>query len=421
VNIGHFTRPSAAIRMLFILYGVAIAAFFPFFALFLWKRGLDYYQIGFVIAVMSLARIAANPVWGHLADARLGRRTVVQLETIAAALAALALFGAGRRFAWLLVASALFAALAGAVGPNVDAMALVHLGEGRMHRYGSIRAWESLSYAVATLALGFVLYATDVQWMLIAYAAVSVLLLAWTFTLLRDQPDDLGGHGRFGAAGAALRSSSRFRMFLASSLFVWVGFAAAWNFIPLRIQGQGGDARLVGLGLALGGASEVGMMLLSPHAAKRFGLRTVYVGGACIYATGFLVWGLMSSPLLISLSSVFEGLGFGLLFTSGVVIVGKLLPRSLYSSGQSIAGMVAFGVGSIIGGELGGLLYKAFGPVTTYVASSATAFVGAVLAHLALDTPQLSSPATEEPETDLQAEPEIQPGIGLQAEPGIAP
>ncbi|MEW6060018.1 MAG: MFS transporter [Actinomycetota bacterium] len=405
---GRLARPSASIHVLFVLYGVAIAAFYPFFTLFLRDRGLDYDQIGFVIAAMAFARIAANPVWGHLADARLGRRTVVQVETVAAALAAVALFGAGRRFAWLVIASALFAGLAGALGPNVDAMALAHLGESRMHRYGGIRAWESLSYAVATLALGFVLDATGVEWMLLVYAAVSVFVLAWTFTLLRDPPP-FGDHGRFGAAGAAIRASSRFRKYLASSLFVWIGFAAAWNFLALRIEDQGGDPRLVGLGLALGGASEVGTMLLSSRAARRFGLRAVYVSGACVYAMGFLVWGLLSSPLLISLVSVLEGLGFGLLFTSSVVIVGKLLPKSLYSSGQSITGMVAFGIASIIGGQLGGLVYEAFGSATTYVVSSAVAFVGAFLAYIALDTPLLTSPATEEPE------------IGLIPEPGIVP
>ncbi|HEX7463422.1 MAG TPA: MFS transporter [Actinomycetota bacterium] len=409
MSIGRLVRPSAAIHVLFVLYGVAIAAFYPFFTLFLRERGLDPLEIGLVIAAMALARIVANPVWGHLADARLGRRTVVQIEILAAALAAVALFGADEQLSWLVIASALFAALAGALGPNVDAMALAHLGESQMHRYGSIRAWESLSYAIATLALGFVLYATGVQWMLLAYAAVSLVVLAWTFTLLPDRPHALEDHGRLGAAGAALRSSPRFRKFLASSLLIWIGFAAAWNFLALRIQDQGGDPRLVGLGLALGGASEVPMMLYSSRAARRFGLRAVYVGGACVYATGFLVWGLISNPLFISLASVFEGLGYGLLFTSGVVIVGKLLPRSLYSSGQSIAGMVAFGVASIVGAGLGGWLYWTLGSVTAYVASSAVAFVGAFLAYLALDTPLLSSPAMEEPE------------IGLAPEPGIVP
>ena len=150
-------RPSVAVHGLFILFGAVIAAFIPFYTLFLRERGLTLEEIGLAIAVMALARIVMNPVWGHLADTRYGRRSILQVGTVLAAVAALALFGAGRNEVALLATSALFAGVGGAMGPNIDAIALVHLGEGGMHGYGGIRAWESLSYALATLTLGFVL------------------------------------------------------------------------------------------------------------------------------------------------------------------------------------------------------------------------------------------------------------------------
>lgn len=401
-------RPSVAVHGLFILFGAVIAAFFPFYTLFLRERGLTLEEIGLAIAVMAVARIVMNPVWGHLADTRYGRRSILQVGTVLAAAAALALFGAGRNEVALLATSALFAGVGGAMGPNIDAIALVHLGEGGMHGYGGIRAWESLSYALATLTLGFVLTETGVQWTLPIYAVASLSVLLWSFTLERDPPQPSERLGRLGAAGAALRSSSRFRMYLASMLFVWVAFSAAWNFIALRIEDQGGNPLLVGLGLALGGAAEVPMMLLSSPAMRRFGIRAVYVYGACVYGLGFLIWGLVSSPVLISLASVFEGLGFGFLFTSGVVIVGKLLPRSLYSSGQALAGTVAFGIAPIIGGQLGGFMYGTFGSVTLYVVASALAFAGAAFAYWVLATPALTGPAKG---VEVQASIEPEPGI----------
>jgi len=371
-----------AIHGLFILFGVVIAAFFPFYTLFLKERGMTPQEIGLAIAVMALAPIVMNPVWGHLADTRYGRRSILQVGTVLAAGAALALFGAGRDEVALLATSALFAGVGGAMGPNIDAIALVHLGEGGMHGYGGIRAWESLSYAIATLTLGFVLTETGVQWTLPIYAAASLSVLFWSFTLDRDPPQPSKRLGRLGAAGAALRSSSRFRMYLASMLFVWVAFSAAWNFIALRIED-------------------------SP-AMRRFGIRAVYVYGACVYGLGFLIWGLVTSPVLISLASVFEGFGFGFLFTSGVVIVGKLLPKSLYSSGQALAGTVAFGIAPIIGGQLGGFIYGTFGSVTLYVVASALAFAGGAFAFLALETLALTRPATG---VEVQASIEPEPGI----------
>ena len=60
---------------------------------------------------------------------------------------------------------------------------------------------------------------------------------------------------------------------------------------------------------------------------------------------------------VLSLLAVFEGIGFSLLFTTGVVIVGRLLPRSLYSTGNAVGQMVSFGIGPILGAGLGGFVY----------------------------------------------------------------
>src|SRR3989304_1278512 len=62
------------VQVLFVLFGMLIAAFFPFFAPFLRSRDLRPEQIGTVFSLMALARIAMNPWWGHLADTRLERR-----------------------------------------------------------------------------------------------------------------------------------------------------------------------------------------------------------------------------------------------------------------------------------------------------------------------------------------------------------
>ncbi len=71
-----------------------IAAFFPFLALYLDGQGLSESGIGLVIAAMAVPRIVSNPLWGHLADATIGRRTSLQIGAILSAVFALVLAGA---------------------------------------------------------------------------------------------------------------------------------------------------------------------------------------------------------------------------------------------------------------------------------------------------------------------------------------
>jgi MFS family permease len=71
---------AAQIQGLFLCIGLAIAAFFPFLALYLERyHGLDASRIGVVIACCAAARMIANPFWGHTADTRWGRLTVLQV------------------------------------------------------------------------------------------------------------------------------------------------------------------------------------------------------------------------------------------------------------------------------------------------------------------------------------------------------
>ena len=390
-------RPAVSVQGLFILFGVVVACFFPFFALFLQDRDLSEQQIGLVISVMAFARVICNPVLGHLADTRFGRRRILQIGVFAGGAMALAVFLFGHGVLSIVILTAIFAGVGSAAGPSIDAIALDHLGEERMADYGRIRGWESLSYAVTCLGLGAFLEVFGVRYALAAFAAASLLMLIWAQTIEADPPRHIQHEGRLGAVGAVFREAPRFWMYLAGITFVWVGFTAAWNFIALKIERGGGGPFLVGVGTALGGIVEVPVMRWSTKLQRTVGIRRTYVLGCIVYATGFLLWGLISNPTIVSLLTVFEGFGFALLFTSGVVIVGKMVPPSLYATGQSMASTVGFGIAPIVGGVLGGYVYETFGPVTMYVGSSALVLVGAALSWITLSAPEFGRQDVDEP------------------------
>jgi MFS transporter, PPP family, 3-phenylpropionic acid transporter len=178
-------RSAVSIQVLFVLFGVVVASFFPFFALFLKDRGLDERQIGLVVSVMAFARVMLNPGMGHLADTRLGRRRMLQVGVLAGGTMALAVFLFGHGLLAIVVLAAVFAGVGSAAGPSIDALALDHLGDERMADYGRIRGWESLSYAVTCLALGGLLEVFGIRYALVFYACASLLVLLWTTTSRR--------------------------------------------------------------------------------------------------------------------------------------------------------------------------------------------------------------------------------------------
>jgi PPP family 3-phenylpropionic acid transporter len=384
-------RPAVAVTVLFVLFGTTIAAFFPYLSLFLDDRGLSPSRIGVVIATMALGRIVAGPIWGHLADTTLGRRRALQMGALGAAAAALALFAADTEAAILLFGLA-FAASYTTTGPNLDAIALEHLGPQRMNEYGRIRAWESLSYAVSCLVIGVTLELTSPAWSMPILAAGSLAVAGWATTLRRDRPAHHERHGRLGTVGAAFRAAPKLWQYLLALLLVWTGFNAAWNFIGLKIDEGGGGPLLIGVGAALGGLVEVPVMRRSSRLGREWGLRRVFVLGCAVYALGFLLWGLVDDPTAVSLLTILEGAAFGLLFTTGVVVIGKMLPSSLYSTGQSMWVTVSLGVAPILGAGIGGWVYETAGTVALYAGASLLALLGAGVAWIALSEPALADP-----------------------------
>jgi MFS transporter, PPP family, 3-phenylpropionic acid transporter len=384
-------RPEVAVHGLFVVFGFVIAAFFPFFAIYLQGRGLSADEIGIVIAVTALARIVGNPIWGHYADTRIGRLTAFQIGTVGAGLTALAM-NLVHGLPAIAITASIIAAFWVATGPNIDSIALVHLGDEAMADYGRLRGWMSASYALGCLVFGSILQLAGVRWAMPIYAAASLVVLAWSTTIVRDRPKNVEVHGRLGTLGAVFREAPRFWGFLAAALLVWVGFNAAWNFIALKIVSEGGGPFLIGVGTAMGGLLEVPVMRVSSRLQVRWGLRLVYVLGCCVYVLGFLLWGLIDDPTIVSFLTMLEGVAFGLLFTTSVVVVGRLIPPSLYSTANSVREMVMLGIGPILGAGIGGFVYQHAGTVVLYLGASALALAGAVVAWFALSTPALSEP-----------------------------
>ena len=105
-------------------------------------------------------------------------------------------------FAGIVVTAAIHSAFLVGPGPNIDALALAHLGEEHMSDYGRIRGWESLTYAAGCLCFGLVLERFGMGWAMPIFAVSAVLVLAWSTTVDRDRPTELEDHGRMGAVGA---------------------------------------------------------------------------------------------------------------------------------------------------------------------------------------------------------------------------
>ena len=169
-----------ALRALFLAVGGAVGVVYPFVAVILLGRGFDVVGVGVVTALSALAFTASVPVWGHVADVMLGRPRALQVSAIGGGLA-LAVTLLPVPPIVVAICFIAFSASESAFAPLSDALAVNGVQDARRD-YARIRLMSSLSFAVATIAAGFVYDQTGYAPMPILFAlAAAVVVLSAAF------------------------------------------------------------------------------------------------------------------------------------------------------------------------------------------------------------------------------------------------
>ena len=367
-----------SLRTLFLIAGAGGSAFVPFFALLLRDRGLTPQSIGLVFAVTSLVGAVAAPLWSHLADTRLGAARVLVVSSVATGVFALVLAVSGSAF-WAILVVAVVMTMCSAPGaPLADGLAVAYLGEERIGEYGRIRLWESLGWGVAVIVFGALYEVVGLAPVLPLYAAGAVGFGLWTLRLPPGAPAPVRSESRFGALGDVFRASPHLAPFVIGMVIVSVGAYAALAFVSLQIVGIGGGPFLVGVAAGLAALIEIPVMHWSGGLGRRYGLRSVFVTGALAYGLVFLCWAFLHSPLALALVATGDGVAFALTYVGVVVIVGRLVPQSLQSTGQTVTQTFGWGIGATIGPSLGGFVFGRVGAPALFAGAAALCLGGAL-------------------------------------------
>ena len=385
-------RADRDVRLLFAVGGVSASTILSFFALWLAERGLAADRIGIVLALASLAGVITSPLWGHVADTRLGPARTLRISTIATGAAALGFLLAGRSFWALAVVAVLRGASESPGAPLTDSIALHALGSERATSYGSYRMWGSLGWAVAIVGFGAWYERRGLGALPVLYA---LGLLAFTVIVSRfpSERPDRPERSRFGAVGDAFRGSTALRPFLVGLLVVGVASSAAWSFVPLRISARGGGPFLIAVAASLAAIAEIPIFRASAWLGERVSLRVLYATGAGIFVVASIVWALASNPTVIAGANVLNGVGFGLRYAALVIIVGHLVPERLRATGQSLMQTVVAWIGPILGAAAGGFVYRHLGSQALFTWSAVGVTIGIVMIWVALSAPSFARPS----------------------------
>jgi PPP family 3-phenylpropionic acid transporter len=389
-----------ALRLVVLSVGAALGVFYPFISVILADFGFGPAEIGLIASAGAVGFTLIVPVWGHVADVRLGRTRTLQVSAVGASAAVGAL-----AFSWPpLVIALLFMAywlFESAWAPLADALTVNAVGR---REYPRVRLLTSLSFAASTVAagalfdrvgygaafpvavaLGIVIVLTVGRVPDVARADLTRgdLALADAGRQIghRTRPGDAGS--RLGSAGVAIRVAPRLMVVLGAVVLLQIGVISGFTFLPLRLAELGGSPSDVALSAGVSATAEIPAMLVASRVAERIGLRGMFVGSAVIYLVAQLSWIWIGDPTLIITTRLLTGVSFAWITVAVVLTIARLLSAELQATGQALFQTLGFGVSAIVANVVGGLPYDRIGHGAVFGLGASLAAAAAVLGWFA--------------------------------------
>jgi len=344
--------------LLYLLYYCSVAAWSPFFNIYLRQIGQTGLQIGVLGSVRPLAMLFSQPLWGLAADVW-GRRRTLLLAAGASAILVLG-FALGRGFGFLLAWNVVFSLFLNPIIPLNDSLTLDYLEDKPHLSYGQIRWWGAAGWGLMALAMGRLLMGRDLRLIFVAGGTLMALycLLVWR----GSRRERAGISLKRGWSGARdLLRNRQLMLFLALVAMLQVGVSSIYTFYGIYMTEMGASSQLIGLAYTFQGLSETPMYLFAGAIIARLGSRRVIPAVCAFYALRVFLYAAIRHPTGALFVELMHGLTFSLYLTSAIDYVNSQVPAQFRATGQSIFWAAGSGVGSILGGAWAGYLYDQMG------------------------------------------------------------
>lgn len=377
-------RPVTVLKGIFAVNAMGMATYLIFARLYFAEAGLTIIQLGILFSVPGFILILSQPIWGIFTDYWGSEKANIKIMLIGSAVFLLLYYFAASffldHFVALLILIGILSLFYTAKEPTQNSLALSHL-EGGEKRFGSIRLWGSIGWAICAVLLGYFLMEASLE-LIFPISAGLFLFTALIVSLLpsisRPTLERINVF-RSDAVRKVFKTQG-FLVFLFCLFLLGIGTSAAMNFLPIYLN-EFFEFNLFTLGIfyALGAIIEVPFFFYGDWAMRSLGVKPFLITGFAVLSVSVLLFGLVNTPIMAFAIFPVRGLGFSFVYLGSVNYIDHKSPIKIRTLGQSMFTMVSFGIAAIVGCSTGGLIAQQFGFPFMYLAGGAIGLISVAI------------------------------------------
>lgn len=367
-------NPVPALVLAYFAYFGVLGIFIPYLGLFLDGRGLNSYDIGLLLAIVTATRIIGPSIWAALADRHGKPAQVMQWGAVLAAIGWLSSFF-DQGFLLLAVGLSLFSFFWTAILPQLE-VTTFHFLNDNTERYSRIRSSGSLGYIVLVMVGGLLIQQFGSESLPYGAAVLMGLLICSLFLLpvaavRAETTEPVQGYWE-------LLRKPVFLCFMGAAFILQMSFAPFYAFFTLYARDLGYSGIDTGLLISLAVLAEVVAFFWMGWLLKNRSYRLVL---SCCYGLTMVRWLMLAylahSPLWLIISMLLHAASFAIAHSCAMQFIQNYFPHKQRSKGQAFYAGLVFGGGGAVGAYFAGILWQ------DGAGASQTFIVAAVMAGIA--------------------------------------
>jgi MFS family permease len=356
----------------FMFFG-AIGCLAPFLNIYFMQKGLTGAQIGWLGSIPPLVALAANPIWGAIADRWQIHRQVLALCAFVAGTVTLLFLWTEGFLVYVLIVTVLtfFRTPIGAILDST-VMDMVKRSD---TSYGRQRVWGTIGFVLVSFGLGQMLVLDNLSLVFWLHAALLGLgCVIFSFMLPVQSVDKPAGIKE--GMGVLMRQRN-YVSFLVAVTFLGMAIAAHVGFMGLQVVTLGGTQQQVGLAWAINAIMEIPLMYFGAQWFAGVSNRRLILVAFAVFIMVWTLLGLGTTPTQIIMVVLGAGICFGIFWVAAVGYASDAAPPGLSATAQALMGAGMVGLGWSIGSVISGYLWD-------NLSGHAIFFFAAMMALLAL-------------------------------------